>query len=117
MTRTERKNQERAKKKETKTHVVSDAIYKQKMEDMKIDMKIDIIQELFGVVMVSLSQEFGWFAGKYRTQRLGRFLDRFALNMEAHARGENTLADFDRACAEYGVKYEVKAMKEKDALK
>jgi hypothetical protein len=112
MTRVERKNQERIKKKQKKTHVVSDAIYRQKMEDMKIE----IIQELFGVVMVSLTQEFGWFSGKFRTRRLDRFLDRFILNMDAHARGENTLEEFNRQCEEFGVKHEVKSMKEKGGI-
>jgi hypothetical protein len=93
---------------------IPEHIYKALLNDLqkqRESMRLEIIQQLFGVVMVSLRDEFGWFQNeKYGVERINRFLDRFNENMEHEGEGNVALNDFNDWCKENNINYEVKKM-------
>ena len=112
MNRAERKRQEREIAKQKNVYVFNEHDYRKKLATMKEDLKIDIVQQLWGVMLVSLRDEFGWFSNKnYGTKRINRFIDRFNENMGHIGEGNVALQDFNEWCQEEGIGYEVRKMR------
>lgn len=110
MNRADRKRFEREQEKQKKVHVFNEYQYKQKIEELRNELKLDIIQQLWGSMIVSLRDEFGWFRGKYGVKRIHRFIDRFNENMVHIDEGNVALDDFNKWCEDEGISYEVRKM-------
>jgi hypothetical protein len=97
---------------------IPEDVYKALLRDLdnqRKQMRLEIIQQIFGVVIVSLRDEFGWFQNEeYGIDRIHRFIDRFNENMEYENEGNVKLDDFNEWCKENNINYEVKKM-EKEA--
>jgi hypothetical protein len=113
MNRSERKREERAIKKQKNTYVFNEHAYQKELEKVRGEMNREIIRKLFGVIMVSLRDEFKWFRNeKYGQKRIDRFIDRFNDNMEAEEQGYTKLNDYNQWCEENGIMYEIKKIGE-----
>ena len=54
----------------------------------KEQMKVDIINQLFGLMLMSVHDEFGWFSSeKFGKKRIDRLVDRFNSNFDAIEKG------------------------------
>jgi hypothetical protein len=93
---------------------IPDHIYKALLADLekqRAEMRLEIIQQIFGVVMVSLRDEFGWFQNQeHGIDRLHRFIDRFNENMSYENDGNVKLDDFNEWCKENNIQYQVRKM-------
>lgn len=110
LNRAERKRLEREQEKQKNVYVFNEYQYKQKIEELRNELKLDIIQQLWGSMIVSLRDEFGWFSGKYGVKRIHRFIDRFNENMAHIDDGNVALDDFNKWCEDEGISYQVKKM-------
>ncbi len=93
---------------------VSNNVYNALLNDLqkqREQMRREIIREMFGVIMISLRDEFGWFKSeKHGTNRVHRFIDRFNENMEYNKEGIAKLKDFNDWCKENDIDYEVRKL-------
>ncbi len=111
MNRAERKRAEREAEKEKKVYIYNEKQMNATLDEKKKYIKLEIIQELFGVMMVSLRDEFGWFSNKlHGKNRINRFITRFNENMAFIDAGETKLKDYNEWCEENNIRYEVRKM-------
>lgn len=93
---------------------ISEDVYKALVNDLqkqREEMRLEIIQQIFGVVIVSLRDEFGWFQNEeHGIDRIHRFIDRFNENMDCENEGNVKLDDFNDWCKENNINYEVRKM-------
>lgn len=93
---------------------ISQNVYNALVKDLhnqREEMRLDIIRQLFGVVIVSLKDEFKIFQNeKYGSKRINRFIDRFNDNMLENEEGNVSLKDFEDWCKENNINYQVKKM-------
>lgn len=115
MNRVERKRAEREEEKQKKVYIFNEHQYKQKIEELRNELKLDIIQQLWGSMIVSLRDEFKMFSNeRYGVRRIHRFIDRFNENMAHIDDGNVALNDFNKWCEEEGISYQVRKMAKGD---
>ena len=113
MNRSDKKRAEREAKKLNNVYFYNEKQVNEIIAAKKEELNLEIIQKLFGVLMVSLQDEFGWFSSeKFGKKRIDRFITRFNENMSHIEAGDIKLADYDEWCEENNIKYEVKKMSE-----
>ena len=111
MTRAEIRREQREQMKSNKTYMYNEKQVDAIIAAKKEELKLDIIQELFGAMMVSLRDEFGWFSSeKHGKKRIDRFIDRFNENMQFIEDGETKLQDYNEWCEENNIRYQVRKM-------
>lgn len=93
---------------------IPDDVYKVLINDIqnkREEMRLEIIQQLWGVIIVSLRDEFQFFKNeKHGVNRINRFIDRFNENMLCKEEQNIDLEDFNKWCEENNIKFQVREM-------
>ena len=113
MNRADRKREERESKKLNNTYFYNEKQVNEIMAAKKVELTQELVAKVFGVIMISMRDEFGWFSSeKHGTKRIHRFIDRFNENMTFVNNDETKLEDYNEWCEENNILYEVKRMSE-----
>lgn len=105
MSRSDLRRNQRELEKQKNVYVFNEHQYKQKIEELRNDLKLDIIQQLFGAIIISLHDEFG-----FGPKCVNKFIDKFNSNMDCINNGNVSLDDFNNWCNENDIQYQVKKM-------
>lgn len=113
MNRADRKREERESKKLNNTYLYNEKQVNDIMASKKVELTQELVTKVFGVIMISMRDEFGWFSSeKHGTKRINRFIDRFNENMTFVNNDDTKLEDYNEWCRENNILYEVKRMSE-----
>ena len=85
---------------------VNDEVMKELVRG-RLKMKADIIDQIFGVMFMSLHDEFKWFSNdNYGPGRINRIMNRFSTNLEYVDNGEISLEECNKWCVGKGIKFD-----------